>query len=120
MAGNTPTGPATAAPGAVRSTTSPGNRGNAEGVLQPVGVKAANALGFHDMIGNAWEWVNDWYADYTRQAKTDPVGPATGTSRIIRGSYWDEEGGFCRASLRYDVNSFSGGAWTGFRVARHP
>ena len=96
------------------------HRGNAEGMLQPVGVKAANALGFHDMIGNAWEWVNDWYADYTRQAKTDPVGPATGTSRIIRGSYLDEEGGFCRASLRYDVNLFSGGAWTGFRVARHP
>jgi formylglycine-generating enzyme required for sulfatase activity len=82
-----------------------------------VGGKAANGLGFHDMIGNAWEVVGDWYADYTRQAQVDPVGPATGRQRILRGSYFDFDGGFCRASLRYPATLVER---VSFRAARTP
>jgi formylglycine-generating enzyme required for sulfatase activity len=95
------------------------HRGNSDGRKQPVGTKAANALGFHDMIGNAWEWVNDWYGDYTRSAKTNPTGPASGTSRIARGSFFDFEDGFNRASRRYEMQVVESGG-TGFRVARNP
>ncbi len=95
------------------------HRGNSDGRKQPVGTKAANALGFHDMIGNAWEWVNDWYGDYTRSAKTNPTGPASGTSRIARGSFFNFEDGFNRASRRYQMQVVESGG-TGFRVARHP
>ncbi len=94
--------------------------GNSAGRKQPVGTKAANALGFHDMIGNAWEWVNDWYGDYTRSAKTNPKGPESGTSRIARGSYFNYEEGFCRSSRRYEIQSAEFGGSTGFRVARNP
>jgi uncharacterized surface protein with fasciclin (FAS1) repeats/formylglycine-generating enzyme required for sulfatase activity/beta-lactamase regulating signal transducer with metallopeptidase domain len=93
--------------------------GNSGGRKHPVGTKAANALGFHDMIGNAWEWVSDWYGDYTRSAKTDPTGPETGKSRIARGSFFDFEDGFCRASRRYEIQSVDFGQ-SGFRVARNP
>jgi uncharacterized surface protein with fasciclin (FAS1) repeats/formylglycine-generating enzyme required for sulfatase activity len=93
--------------------------GNSGGRKHPVGTKAANALGFHDMIGNAWEWVGDWYGDYTRSAKTDPTGPETGKSRIARGSFFDFEDGFCRASRRYEIQSVDFGK-SGFRVARNP
>jgi uncharacterized surface protein with fasciclin (FAS1) repeats/formylglycine-generating enzyme required for sulfatase activity/beta-lactamase regulating signal transducer with metallopeptidase domain len=94
--------------------------GNSGGRKHPVGTKAANALGFHDMIGNAWEWVSDRYGDYTRSAKTDPTGPETGTSRIARGSFFDFEDGFCRASRRYEIQTLDFGGGTGFRVARTP
>jgi uncharacterized surface protein with fasciclin (FAS1) repeats/formylglycine-generating enzyme required for sulfatase activity/beta-lactamase regulating signal transducer with metallopeptidase domain len=94
--------------------------GNSDGRRHPVGTRAANALGFHDMIGNAWEWVSDWYGDYTRSAKTDPTGPDTGTSRIARGSFFDFEDGFCRASRRYEIQTIDSGGGTGFRVARTP
>jgi formylglycine-generating enzyme required for sulfatase activity len=94
--------------------------GNSGGRKHPVGTKAANALGFHDMIGNAWEWVSDWYGDYTRSAKTDPAGPETGKSRIARGSFFDFEDGFCRASRRYEIQTIDSGGGTGFRVARNP
>jgi uncharacterized surface protein with fasciclin (FAS1) repeats/formylglycine-generating enzyme required for sulfatase activity len=92
---------------------------NSGGRRQPIGGKAANPLGFHDMIGNAWEWVNDLYGDYTRSATTDPTGPQSGRSRIARGSFFDYEDGFCRASRRYEIQSVDFGT-CGFRVARNP
>ena len=43
--------------------------------------------GAYDMAGNVSEWVADWYAtDYYRNSvRTEPLGPETGVSRVLRG-----------------------------------
>jgi formylglycine-generating enzyme required for sulfatase activity len=68
----------------------------------PVGSFAPNAFGLHDMIGNAWEWVSDWYAAnyYAVSPLVDPTGPASGRQRVRRGGSWHTWSLYARSTFR--------------------
>jgi formylglycine-generating enzyme required for sulfatase activity len=64
--------------------------GNSGGSTWPVGSKAPNALGIHDLSGNAWEWCADGYAAdyYARSPGHNPRGDSTASLRVGRGGGW--------------------------------
>ncbi len=63
-------------------------KANSEGKIHPVGQKEPNAWGLYDMLGNVWEWTNDWSDPQERK------------QRILRGGAWDTDSAKVEVSLR--------------------
>jgi formylglycine-generating enzyme required for sulfatase activity len=64
--------------------------------------KFPNGFGLFDMLGNAWEWVNDRYQDdyYLSSSSIDPPGPRSGDLRVLRGGAWNAKPSVVRVSYR--------------------
>lgn len=69
--------------------------------LQPVKTKNPNEVGLYDMGGNVWEWVSDYYSEYTADKVDCPQGPAEGEYRVLRGGSWNSGEFTMRVSYRY-------------------
>jgi len=91
--------------------------GNARDQTHAVGQKAPNGWGLYDMLGNVWEWTQDWYTDIPL-ASTDPWGPETGWNRVARGGAYNSGARHARAASRDQSDPGGRGFTRGFRLAR--
>lgn len=81
-------------------------------------VNSANELGIYDMSGNVNEWCWDWYGSYNSGGETDPIGPTTGSRRILRGGTWIFNAHYSKVSVRQEFNPHETDYLTGFRIAK--
>lgn len=92
-------------------------RDNASGSTQPVGQARANPFGLYDMLGNVWEWCEDWYRDYPHVLTLSERVPRSGQVRVRRGGSWLTAASSLRAAERDGVREDSRFDDLGFRLA---
>jgi hypothetical protein len=88
---------------------------------QAAAAKPPGPGGLHDVQGNLFEWVHDWYGDIEgNSVVVDPQGSAIGQYRVLRGGSWDNDAADCRVANRSSGDPAYRDASCGFRLALSP
>jgi formylglycine-generating enzyme required for sulfatase activity len=79
----------------------------------------ASPYGVLNMAGNAIEWVADWYdSDYYEVSPySNPTGPTSGTSRVMRGGTWHSYWFHVRVASRTRLDPTNASSTSGIRCA---
>ncbi len=95
---------------------------NSGGHTHEVGTKQANGLGIYDMSGNVYEWCSDWYdsAYYKISPRKNPLGPSSGSNRVVRSGCWRDYPRRGRAAFRLWHEPGDCNGCLGFRLALPP
>ena len=75
-----------------------------DGALYPVARFPPSKLKLNDLVGDGFEWTQDWYAANEYQTMKDthnPKGPLSGTEKVLRGYPTNEDMGGFPHSIRY-------------------
>ncbi len=95
-------------------------RGNSDGHSHPVGTRAPNAFGLHDMLGNVWERTEDCWRPHYEEAPADGSARTDGDCdlRVVRGGSWVNLPQFLRPAARFRYSTTSRYEFVGLRIAR--
>ncbi len=82
----------------------------------------ASPYGVYDLLGNAGEWVSDYYQldYYNAGTSMNPTGPSIGTYRVMRGGSFDHTANEIRIGLRFSVLPTARPYNVGFRCSKTP
>ena len=90
-----------------------------QGSPREVGSLPPNSHGIYDMMGNVYEWNQDWYGPYEKvDIQKNPKGPEQGKDKVVRGGAWNSPNYFLRSSDRVVRSPELRYSDVGFRCAR--
>lgn len=84
-----------------------------KGTTNSVGQMKANPWGLHDMLGNVWEWVEDFYNE---EVFAHPVPPKSGEVHVLKGGSFISD--VTNATYFFHGGGPGNGYDVGFRVVR--
>lgn len=93
---------------------------NSSSSPKTTGLLKPNSFGLYDVLGNVWEWCWDYYAAryYDISPVVNPLGPATGENRVIRGGSCDDGKVIIRNQYRAGCLTINKDTKIGFRIVR--